>query len=217
MEARFWHDRWSRNDIAFHAPEVHPLLVQHVAALALTPGQRVFVPLCGKSLDLSWLLARGQRVIGCELDHSAVEQLFADLALVPVVTTVGTLRRYRAGAIEVLVGDVFEIEPDMLGEIAAVYDRGALVALPDAGSEGMRTRYAVHLATITANAPQLVISYVYDQQRQAGPPFAVDAAMLSRYYGADYELAQVGGASVPGGLKGICPAEEQVWLLRPRT
>lgn len=58
MEHDFWHRRWAKNEIAFHEPQAHPLLLRHLAALALPTGSRLFLPLCGKTLDIGWLLAR---------------------------------------------------------------------------------------------------------------------------------------------------------------
>lgn len=52
MDASFWHAKWERNEIGFHIGEVNPLLVAHFGALALAPGSRVFLPLCGKTLDI---------------------------------------------------------------------------------------------------------------------------------------------------------------------
>ena len=83
MEEKFWHDRWQNNQIPFHKVEVNPLLVRNLPALELASGARVFVPLCGKSLDVHWLLAQGYRVAGAELSRIAVEQLFAELGVIP--------------------------------------------------------------------------------------------------------------------------------------
>lgn len=64
MDVDFWHQKWAKNDIGFHEGAVNPLLVKHFPALALEQGARVFVPLCGKTLDIPWLLSSGYRVAG---------------------------------------------------------------------------------------------------------------------------------------------------------
>ena len=90
----------------------------------------------------------------------------------------GSHRRYSADGIDIFAGDIFEITADVLGPVDAVYDRAALVALP----EGMRRRYAAHLAGITAVAPQLLVTFEYDQAEMDGPPFSIteEEAMLLR-------------------------------------
>jgi hypothetical protein len=50
-----------------------PLLVPHFKALSLPEGGRVFLPLCGKTLDIHWLLTGGYRVSGAELRKIAIE------------------------------------------------------------------------------------------------------------------------------------------------
>src|SRR5690606_7289998 len=83
MDPDFWRQRWRDNKIGFHQERVLPLLEKHWPSLGLATGSRVFVPLCGKSLDMAWLAARGHRVLGVELSPIAVEQFFDENALVP--------------------------------------------------------------------------------------------------------------------------------------
>lgn len=210
MDAEFWRERWRSNQIGFHKAEANPLLVAHFSALGLAPGARVFLPLCGKTKDIGWLLAQGCEVAGAELSEIAVAQLFADLDIEPSLTKVGALTRYSARDIDVFVGDIFDLEAETLGPVDAVYDRAALVALP----ETMRARYAAHLAAMTGGAPQLLICFEYDQNAVDGPPFSIDAAEVERVHRPCYDLTPVAKIDVEGGLKGTVPADETVWLLR---
>ena len=92
MDAEFWHQRWGANEIGFHQEQGTPLLKAHFSKLNLAVGSRVFIPLCGKTKDIAWLLAQGVHVIGAELSELAIEALFADLGLRPDVTELGKLR-----------------------------------------------------------------------------------------------------------------------------
>ncbi|NMF90433.1 thiopurine S-methyltransferase [Aromatoleum petrolei] len=210
MDASFWHAKWERNEIGFHGSEAHSLLVDHFDALGLPPGSRIFLPLCGKTLDIHWLLAQGHRVVGAELSPLAIQQLFAELDVEPTVSRVGALERYSTEDLDVYVGDIFEVTAELLGPVDAVYDRAALVALPPA----MRPRYTAHLAAITLAAPQLLICFEYDQRQHAGPPFSIDADEVRQHYADRFDLTRLAQIDVAGGLKGKCPATESVWLLR---
>lgn len=212
MDASFWHAKWERNEIGFHGSEAHSLLVAHFEALALPPGSRIFLPLCGKTLDIHWLLAQGHRVVGAELSPLAIQQLFAELGVEPTVSRVGTLDRYSIEDLDVYVGDIFDVTAEILGPVDAVYDRAALVALPPA----MRPRYTAHLRAITREAPQLLICFEYDQSQHAGPPFSIEGDEVRQHYEGSYHLTRLAQVDVPGGLKGKCPATEGVWLLRRR-
>lgn len=212
MDPTFWHNRWQTNQTTWHERATNPLLLMHFPALALAQGRRVFVPLCGKSLDIGWLLARGVAVAGAELSELAVTELFAELGVKPEVSTIGALSRYRAKDLDIFQGNIFDLSREVLGAVDAVYDRAALVALP----ESMRMRYAAHLREITAHAPQLLICYDYDQAAMDGPPFSVKGEELDRLYGGTYALTLLESTSVAGGLKGKCPAQENTWLLKAR-
>jgi len=206
MDEQFWLQKWEVNQIGFHNSEAHPLLVAHLGALSLTKGSRVFLPLCGKTLDIHWLLSRGHRVCGAELSPLAIRQLFAELGVTPEIAAVGPMTRYSAPGIDIFVGDIFALSRDMLGPVDAVYDRAALVALPEA----MRGRYAAHLMEITGRAPQLLISFDYDQSLLDGPPFSVDRVEVQRHYAGRYALTLLGSPDVEGGLKGKVAAKEDV-------
>jgi thiopurine S-methyltransferase len=209
MDAHFWHDRWRKGEIGFHAGEANPFLVKYFDRLKLAEGSRVFVPLCGKTLDISWLLSKGYRVAGAELSKLAIDQLFSEMKLQPKITKIGTLEHYRAPSLDVYVGDIFELSCEALGPVDAIYDRAALVALP----ESLRSPYARHLMSLTHKAPLLLIAYEYDQRLQEGPPFSISDEEVHKHYKHHYELSLLESCDVPGGLKGKCKAKEKVWLL----
>lgn len=210
MDAKFWHERWASNEIGFHKSDANPLLVQYFDKLSLAKGSRVFLPLCGKTLDIGWLLSRGYQVAGAELSAVAIKQLFAELDVTPTITKVGALDHYHAPQLDLFVGDMFHLTPELLGPVDAVYDRAAIVALP----RDMRARYAAHLMTLTAHAPQLLISFEYDQQVMEGPPFSVTTEEIQQHYSKRYDISILTSLDVPGGLKGRCPATERVYVLR---
>lgn len=212
MEAEFWHTRWENMQIGFHEGEVNRMLAVHLAALGLAPRARLFLPLCGKTRDIAWLLAQGYRVAGAELSEIAVRQLFEEMDVTPLVTEAGPLRRYAAEGIDIFAGDIFDLTADLLGAVDAVYDRAALVALPKV----MRGRYAAHLAAITAIAPQLLITFEYNPSVMQGPPFSVADRAVETCHGARYDISVLAVADVPGGLKGFCPAQERALLLLPK-
>jgi thiopurine S-methyltransferase len=209
MDSSFWHQRWEKNEIGFHEGKPNSLLAKHFHELSVPKGRRIFVPLCGKTLDISWLLSRGYRVAGAELNQLAIEQLFIELGMPPEIETVGNVEQWSVNNVDIFVGDIFSVSRKMLGPVDAVYDRAALVAFP----EDMRKRYTAHLAEITGQAPQFLICYDYDQSLMEGPPFSVSHEEVHRHYATTYDLALIASKDVAGGLRGKTPAKENVWLL----
>lgn len=210
MDAGFWHQRWKNTEIAFHESKPNSLLIRHFTELSLAKGRRIFVPLCGKTLDISWLLSKGYRVAGAELSQIAIEQLFMELGLQPETSTVGEVEHWSANNLDIFVGDIFALTSKLLGPVDGIYDRAALVAFP----EEMRKRYTAHLTEIAGKVPQLLICYDYDQSLMEGPPFSVRNDEVRRHYAVNYDVTLIASTDVPGGLKGKCPAKENVWLLK---
>lgn len=170
MDAEFWLERWQAGATGFHMTRVTPLLTKHWASLALPPSARVLVPLCGKSLDMMWLAAQGHQVLGVELAPLAVEQFFSEQGLRPSEHQSSLGRHYIAGQIEIIQGDIFDLDTATLASCSGVYDRGALVALPPA----MRERYAAHVYGSLAPAYRgVLLTLDYDQSAMEGPPFSV--------------------------------------------
>lgn len=212
MEHDFWHERWQNNQIAFHEDEGNALLRRHFGALRLAPGARVFVPLCGKTLDIGWLLDQGLSVAGVELSEIAIRQLFDELKRTPDVAPAGPLTRFSAPGLDIYVGDYFALTAEILGPVDAVYDRAALVALP----AEMRKRYTAHLRSLTATVQQLLLTYEYDQTKMDGPPFSVSADEVRDHYAEAYVIEMLERFDIPGDFKRKVEASEAVWHLAPQ-
>jgi thiopurine S-methyltransferase len=221
MNKDFWLAKWQNHQINFHESEGNLLLRKHFKSLELSPGARVFVPLCGKTLDMAWLLSQGYEVVGVELIESAITQLFVELNVLPHITKMpeeleeeggiqGSFVRYSAEGIQIWVGDIFNLSSEHLGRIDAVFDRAALVALP----QEMRTRYTQHVAEITKWAPLLLNVCSYDQHEMQGPPFSISETEIHQHYASRYQIQLLESVAIEGGLKGGVPAQENAWLLR---
>lgn len=185
MEPEFWLKRWQTDDIGFHRDEVHPALEQLWPQVAPEADGRVFVPLCGKSRDMRWLAGRGHQIIGVELSEKAIDGFFEAEGLVPDVRHEGVFTVKTAGPYELWCGDLFELPSDTVADVAHVYDRASLIALP---SE-MRVKYAQYLADILPPAScGLLISLAYDASEMNGPPFSVPDNEVAALLGDDFAI-----------------------------
>ena len=124
-----WHERWRDGRIGFHLPATHRALMKHKNSLlgegVTSPpelSKRVFVPLCGKAVDMLWLAACGHRVYGVDLSGVAARDFFDEAGL-PRTTTpadamvaerwsAGVKRVHTSGNIAIVEGDLFSIRPD---------------------------------------------------------------------------------------------------------
>ena len=148
-------------------------------------------------------------MVGVELSETAVQELFEDLSLNPKVTEIKDFKIYSADRIHIFVGDFFNLSYNLLAQVDAIYDRAALVALP----EEMRKEYSSYLMEITNTAPQLLIVFDYDQNVVSGPPFSISEKEIKQHYGTSYSVELLESVDMNGGLKGQVEANENVWTL----
>jgi thiopurine S-methyltransferase len=220
MEPDFWHQRWQRGETGWHQSEPNFHLREHWPRLEVRPGERVFVPLCGKTLDMLWLAGEGYRVVGVEVSPVAVVSFFRENGLKPKVTERSSFQRFRVDELEILCGDFFDLVSKDLEGVTATFDRASLIALPP----GMRPVYARHLQKILpAPGRILLITLDYDQTEMEGPPFSVTELEVRRLLGEGFDVRPLADLDIwsenPGFQeRGLSRLRERVYALdaRPR-
>ena len=232
MNPEFWQNRWDNNQIGFHQPKVNPKLMQFFDALQLNTGlstgqtgehtcSRILVPLCGKTVDIGWLAKQGLDVVGIELAQPAVEQLFQELEVTPSISKYGKVTHYHAQYaeqnIDIWQGDIFDVPAEKIGQIDAIYDRAALVALPDDEPNYLRTRYTQKLVNLSSSAKQLLLTFDLDPEIHVSPPpFIVTPEMLQQYYGAQYHIELLDKVYADKITSKGVSGYFVTWLLTPR-
>ena len=180
MEAGFWHECWESGRLGFHQSDFNRHMIEFMPRLGLQPGAHVLVPLCGKSLDMLWLLQQGYRVTGIELSEKAVEDFFAENELDVETRDLGGATVYRFGNLQIYCADLFEADLDFFESVDAVYDRAALPALP---SEMRRDYAGLMLRHLPLNTVILMQTLEYAQYEMDGPPFSVSPSEIEDLYG----------------------------------
>lgn len=207
-----WKERWQKGQISFHQAAPEALLTAHFGRLGLARGATVFVPLCGKSLDLLWLAEQGHPVVGVELSALACEAFFAEnriAAAAPVREGPFRVHRAKERSITLYEGDFFELDTSHVGRVDGWYDRAALIALP----EELRRRYVHHLKTVllAPHSRGMLLTVEYDQSTYPGPPYSVPPAEVHARWQERFRIEQTGSGerSLP------TPLLERAWLLTP--
>lgn len=199
MHPQFWHERWALNEIGFHQPDVHPLLSEHWPRISAGAGQ-VFVPLCGKSLDLLWLRRQGHRVLGVELSPLAVASFFSEQSLPAATRQMPGFHAYESDGIEIWCGDFFDLRASHLEQVGAVYDRAALIALP----KDLQARYAAHLLELLPRRPPvLLIAFEYDPAEMEGPPFSTPTQVVEELFAPAYRVECLSAKEIIDEVPGL--------------
>ncbi len=226
MDNEFWQQRWESGRLGFHQQKVNSRLTKFWNKLQLAHGDTVLVPLCGKSLDMLWLARQGHPVIGIEISNRACRDFYAENELPYTHKDEAQFIKFNSGkfndspfnggAIELWCGDFFNLKPTDMNEVRTVYDRAALIALP----ESMRTAYVAHLAMILPPHSQVfLISIDYDQTKMKGPPFSVAEHEVHNLFKDQFSTTLIthsSGPDIVGNLsnRGLDTLNEKVYLLR---
>ena len=217
MDHDFWHQRWLKGETGWHQDDINPHLQAYWPPPGVEAGARVLVPLCGKSRDLLWLAGEGYRVLGIEISALGVEAFFSENGLTPAISPEPPFTRYRIDELEILCGDFFDLRPEQVADVTALFDRAALIALPPV----LRTRYARHLHVLLPPAVSgLLVSLDYDQAERAGPPFAVTdqeirALFAERFRLTEFAVLDLFTTNPRYRAQGLTRMLERVYGLRP--
>ncbi|WP_133406012.1 thiopurine S-methyltransferase [Parashewanella tropica] len=210
MQHEEWISRWKENRIGFHRQDFNNYLLEYWPQ---SSSGSVFVPLCGKSLDLIWLAKQGHKVIGSELITKAVEAFYEEQNLPYQLSNYSTHTTYSNENICIHQGDFFRL-PEELMDSEYFYDRAALIALP----KEYRQDYAKQLLQVAPRLKQgLLITLEYDQNIANGPPFAVLETEINELFGEQFIIEKLTQEIVPAFPsaveKGITEFNEVVYQL----
>ena len=183
-----WISRWKNNRIGWHADQINRQLIGYLENLDLSAGETIFVPLCGKTKDMLFLLEKQINVIGVEMSSIAVEQFFLENNLSYSISKMDGFILYEGKGIRIYCGNYFDLEFNHLQEVRAVYDRASLIAL----DEELRQKYVKHLNDIIADDVRiLLLTLNYPQHQRSGPPFAVSRSEVDELFKGSFHSREL--------------------------
>ena len=185
-----WEESWNSNDIGFHESCVLPDLIKHENVF-LNRYCRVFLPLCGKSLDLAYLADKGHDVYGCEFVKKAVEDFFKEQNLQFTTSSLPSgIIVYKATSkkITLYCGDFYALKSDEVGKFDAVWDRGSLIVM----SFFQRMEYAKIMQDLMGPGCKYLLNtfHIIGQDYQ-GPPYSVPKEDIERCFSSFCDIKQL--------------------------
>lgn len=180
-----WHQHWTNARPGFHEGQVNPYLRQFLPRFGLQKGDGIFLPLCGKTVDMLWLSEQGFKVIGVELSSVAVESFFEESGLKYEQGVTQEFTVYSTAGITIYQGDFMHLKPQQFASCKLVYDRASIVAIERFNRAAYKTKL---LELIPEATPMLMVVLDYDQSQMSGPPFSVPVNEVMELYGPEYEV-----------------------------
>ena len=199
-----WLGRWTESKLGWHKSDPHPFLLKHGSHLiphfdsdadtceVSESKSRIFFPLCGKSVDMSFFakLFEVDEVVGVDGIRKALLE-FADenkeLHIdVENTSSISAFEKFSGEKISLLKGDFFALDDDATeGKFDYIFDRASLVAIqPD-----LREKYVEILGNLIKPGGRILLIVIDRREgnesgRTAGPPFSVDEQEVKRLFGA---------------------------------
>ncbi len=212
MDSSFWIQAWKEGRTNFHKDKYNEKLLTHFPLLNPTKGQKVLVPLCGKSKDLLWLSELELQVHGVELHEQALKDFFHENNLPdPIIKQDEIYINYTLGNLRLSCGDFFKLPENNVYDF--VYDRASLVALP----APMRKSYAeVIKRSLKSGGKYLLIAFEYNQTEMDGPPFSVSEKEIHELYDDSFKITLLARESLERKgpkFEKLSVLEEKVYLL----
>jgi len=211
-----WTNRWKEDRIRFHQKEISPYLKKFFNQLKIPPKSHCFIPLCGKSIDMRWIMEQGHLVTGIEYSNIAIQSFFAenDLSATPKSTPSG-LPALQSELITLVEGDFFKLPPSDISPVDWIFDRAALIAIPKSG----HARYAKHLQSFLRVGGQiLLITLDYAERESEGPPFPASQDDIKVCFGDNFLIELLESEDVLTQIqhlreRGLSWLRESVFLL----
>jgi thiopurine S-methyltransferase len=152
-------------------------------------SKRVFVPLCGKTVDLAYLTTLADEVVGVEGIRMALEQFAQEQPQLNIsnesTTTTDGFERFQGDKIKLLKGDFFELDASKTdGEFDLIFDRASLVAI----EPKMRQAYVDVLGSLLSAGGTILLVVLErkgtEEGMKMGPPYSVPEAVVRELYEA---------------------------------
>ncbi len=216
MGPDYWKKAWREGRTRFHQHNVNHHLETFYPRLELRPGDEVFVPLCGKSLDMLWLRDQGLHVIGVEVSQQAVDAFFDENSIERSTEKSKYHRVHHGAGVTIIEGDYYRVGQRLVQGIKGVYDRAAYIALPP----DERVRYVRHMARLAPPGSRvLLLTIEHAGTESPGPPFSIPAGEVEANYGDTFEVEllvddDILSQSAMFQERGASLLRERVFLLR---
>ncbi|XP_060705993.1 probable thiopurine S-methyltransferase [Hemiscyllium ocellatum] len=218
-----WKIRWEKRHIGFHKDEIHGLLQKYLSTILHGRKQiRIFVPLCGKSVDMKWLADQGHTVVGVEASEIAIKEFFAEQNVsytqesVPGIAGAEVFQS-ADGKLFLFNCNMFDFSSAIAGKFDGIWDRGSLVAI----NPSDRQRYAKLMTTLMAKeCHYLLDALTYDQEKFSGPPFSTPLHVIHDLYDQSCNIQLLGSSDALTDRQrswGLDSFTEQIHLITLKT
>lgn len=186
----YWADRYKRRCFEWHIEEVHPHLLKYLSLLTQQDSStepknedkklKFFLPLCGKTKDIPFLLNLGFQVFGVEAVDSVIQEFIQENNVELVFDKENLIYHTKDNQLKIYHGDLFACPIEKYGPFDCVWDRASLIALDYHFRPGYLDM--MKRAVKDHDFRYLLQSVKFDKNKYGGPPRCVDNEDVDKHY-----------------------------------
>ncbi|ODM89850.1 putative thiopurine S-methyltransferase [Orchesella cincta] len=231
-----WETRWNENKLRWHKDAIDPLLIKHLGKLhekdkddpISTSPKKFFVPLCGKTLDIAYILSLGYHVFAVEGVRKAVDTLNTENNFGLEFHEQDSIFKTLDGKLQIYLGDLFTCPFEKWAPFDYVWDKGSLTAI----DEESRQKYKISMQKSVQipgsndyhNFKYLLRTVIYDKSKSEGMgPKCVSETDMNDLYGDWTNITLLESVKLPEGhilrrninIGSVC--HENIYLLSPKS
>ena len=152
----------------------------------------IFLPLCGRSPDMIWLVSQGHRVTGVEWLESVIQRFFTENNLEYDVKTGvnggkerGLVYSAKNIPITIYCCDMFSVTSEAIDKFDCILDIGSMASQPPA----VYSEYSIICRTLLKPKGSILLStFNFDQPLRNYPPFACPLEQIQKMYGVEFDI-----------------------------
>ena len=166
-----WEDAYQRRETPWEKGKPHPGLVDFLTEHGPLAGE-IFVPGCGSGHDVRALTTAENHVLGVDLAPFAIKKAKA---------------RARIAHEEYLLGDLFELPPELDGRFDWVFEHTCFCAIDP---RQRRAYVSAIVRLLKPNGRLLAIFFLNPDHEEEGPPYRVSTGELEEYFGKYFSITR---------------------------
>ena len=205
--------QWQGDKLGWHKEDINPHLLKHINTILLSsnagnaypiPKHNIFVPLCGKSIDLVYLATHTgiSNVVGIDIVRNAAVDFASEHTEFTIQEvdkqqckeeeddtnnkigkdTTTSIQKFKGNKLTILIDDLFKMPTNNRYDI--IYDRASIVAI----KPSLRQEYVNLMGTLLQPGGSILLvtldrrTTTSEEAKNDGPPFSLDEKEIRQLY-----------------------------------
>lgn len=201
MTVGMWKECWNTPNVEFHNPQLNELFVKYHQRMLTRPGMRIFVPLCGKAVEMKWLVDHGHKVVGLEAAPVPCKAFFEENGIPYNVKEMKGIHGEKYESLDhnivIYSCDFFLFTADICGEFDGIWDSGGLNSMDVEDREA----YIRRIRTLMGKGCVNLTEFVNFDKSMVDITWSMTKEELQKVFGEGFIVEDLNEMAAPQRLK----------------